>query len=240
LAQAVAPGLSASEFSCPTLRATSHQPTMSAAAVEMPATTIEASAEVAVPSAAPVTLPTVTYVTTPVPTTYTAMPIKTYAAAPLQMTASPMYTYPTGSTETTIYSAPVVAPRAYQPSAVPTVAYSQAQPLTAEQLGAIFPMGAPTTFQPFTHTYNIVSSPAAAVPSAAAAPAPEIVSPAPEAAAAPAADAPAAAPAVDAAEAAPAVEEAAAEAAEAAPPVEATKKESSKKLSSKKKSKGCC
>merc|ERR1719464_2147919 len=88
--------------------------------------------------------------------------------------AAPRYVYPAASAasaEVPVYGSSVTVPQVYQTSgaSAPTVSYSQAQPMSSDQLKAIFPMGAPTSFTPFTasqYTYNIVDSPSVFVPAA--------------------------------------------------------------------------
>merc|ERR550532_1741230 len=104
----------------------------------------------------------------------TVAPIGTTAATMLPA-AAPRYVYPAASAEVPVYGSSVAVPQLYQQPGVsmPTVTYSQAQPMSSDQLKAIFPMGAPTSFTPFTasqYTYNIVNSPSVFIPAAAAAP----------------------------------------------------------------------
>jgi len=207
---------------------------MSAAAVVAPVD-VEVAAETLAPETAQptVAMPAVTsQVTVPAVTSQVAMPVVTsrivmpsavtyssspvLMAAPITTQAVPQYHYPAGSVDVPVYGSSVTVPRVYQqqPSAaMPTVAYQQAQPMSAEQLRAIFPMGAPATFEPFTasHSYNIVDSPS------------QLAAPTAVGAAEPAAAAPV---------------EAAAQPAKAE--AKGQKKSSSKKLKSKKKEKGCC
>merc|ERR1719461_2335500 len=101
-------------------------------------------------------------------TPITIAPTATMAATVLPV-AAPRYIYPAASAEVPIYGSSVGVPQLYQQPGVsmPTVTYSQAQPMSSDQLKAIFPMGAPASFTPFTasqYTYNIVDSPNAFLP----------------------------------------------------------------------------
>jgi len=192
-----------------------------------------------------------------------------YSAAPVATQVAPQYTYAAGSTDVPVYGASVTVPKVYQqPSmAMPTVMYQQSQPMSPEQLKTIFPMGAPSTFQPFTasqYTYNIVESPSvfaaapvATVPAASGVPveAPAVadvvstVAPATTTASVSRAAEPVVstvAPATTMASVVEPAETVAATSAAATGTVAptsskaASKKSSKKKLSSKKKQKGCC
>eukprot|EP00413_Alexandrium_margalefii_P018819 CAMPEP_0204532574 /NCGR_PEP_ID=MMETSP0661-20131031/11802_1 /ASSEMBLY_ACC=CAM_ASM_000606 /TAXON_ID=109239 /ORGANISM="Alexandrium margalefi, Strain AMGDE01CS-322" /LENGTH=251 /DNA_ID=CAMNT_0051538831 /DNA_START=83 /DNA_END=835 /DNA_ORIENTATION=- len=124
----------------------------------------------------PATSPTVA-----MPTMTQAAPVTTYvqaAPAPVMQATplpTPTYMYAAGSAEVPVYGSSVAVPQLYQQpaAALPTVSYQQSQPMTQEQLKAIFPMGAPSAsvFQPFSqpqYQYNFVDSTSAFVPASMA------------------------------------------------------------------------
>merc|ERR1719433_1817954 len=113
-------------------------------------------------------MPAATSVATMPSVGVTVVPAATTAATLLPV-AAPRYIYPAASAEVPVYGSSVAVPQLYQQPGVsmPTVTYSQAQPMSSDQLKAIFPMGVPTSFTPFTasqYTYNIVESPNAFLP----------------------------------------------------------------------------
>merc|ERR550532_2774919 len=180
----------------------------------------------------------------------TVAPIGTTAATMLPA-AAPRYVYPAASAEVPVYGSSVAVPQLYQQPGVsmPTVTYSQAQPMSNDQLKAIFPMGAPTSFTPFTasqYTYNIVDSPSVFIPATATASPVATMTTVPPTTAAPVATVPTTEIATSVAEQVTTEVAAPASAQPAAPlvPEASSKKKSSskksKKLSSKKKQKGCC
>merc|ERR1712039_579953 len=103
-------------------------------------------------------------------------------------TPIPRYHYPAGSAEVPVYGSSVIVPALYQQPTLarPTVMYQDEHSLQQDQMKTIFPMGAPTTFAPFTapqYQYTFVDSTVAFVP--ASGPAPTIAESAPTPASAP-------------------------------------------------------
>jgi len=220
------------------------------------------------------TMPTsqVTYASSPTMTMPAASPVVAYAsptvgaAAPVATMsgatytqAVPQYVYPAGSADVPVYGSSVSVPRVYQSSqSMPTITYSQQAPMSNDQMKTIFPMGAPSTFQPFTasqYSYNIVESPSVFVqgaPGTAPAAAVTTMMPTMASVAEPAAPVAtftggvAAAPGtasiagVTVPEVAPAAAPSAVEPPAKKKSSSKKSKGSSKKLSSKKKQKGCC
>merc|ERR1719464_1591800 len=162
--------------------------------------------------------------------------------------AAPRYVYPAASAasaEVPVYGSSVTVPQVYQTSgaSAPTVSYSQAQPMSSDQLKAIFPMGAPTSFTPFTasqYTYNIVDSPSVFIPATATAAPVATMTTVPATTAAPVATATSVAEQVATEVAAPLSAEPAAPLVPEASSKKKSSSKKSKKLSSKKKQKGCC